>query len=854
MKQTKSTSGIKKKIVGGFLLLLTLVFLAIFSVIQLATKLAPPDPGISTSAIKLTLTSNLLSSIIEADGQARAYISTGDSKYLDAYYEQQRKSNQIVDSLERGSISNTGQFLKMVAVDSLLRLKEATYSNYFELRQNVLETGAIDFTQLSARIKDTIITIPDKRINKTVTQQISQREQPKKKGFFPKIWNNITGKKKSDTLSSKGPELIVKYDTVTTYRTTIEDNTVSQVKAQLRRYEQQKNLQKQLLAERELMLVQADQDIMNEIRAVLLLFEKEEISKAITETEKNHKLLDNLWKTALILAGAGLLTTIGFLILIWKDLAKSAFYRKQSEEARTLAESLLKVKEQFLANMSHEIRTPLTSIIGFTERLTNTPVTNEQSRYLKYISSSSEHLLELINDLLDFSKIDSGKLPLEIKAFDPEELFLDAYETIASRASEKGIETIIRQNVSNLILKGDPLRLRQIVINLLSNSLKFTEKGKIVLQTKAQLLPDNKYANLIIRVADTGIGIPEDKLNYIFEEFSQVDHSITRRFGGSGLGLAITKKLVEMMNGTINVVSRELQGTIFTVRLKVPVSSESIKSNLLPETVRDLKGINILVAEDDPTTQILLEEFLKSYNTNLSITSSGIEAYNLFIEKPDTFDIVATDIQMPGLSGIELVKLIKETCEKRKIKSPVIIGLTAHADSRDFETFKAAGMDHFILKPFRNKDLKAIFNTISLPDKPAKESNDPVTVTNNIGTAEINNSTSLDLSSFRKFAGNDENSLNRIIISLNENLEKTLDQMKVKYQEKDFHGLSVLAHRLQPNIKLLGVADAAAILRELEVISRNETPDDDVISEKLQVTSAHIKRIQVELQKIAIPG
>lgn len=851
MKQTKLTTGIKKKIVGGFLLLLTLVFLAVFSVIKLATTLAPPDPGVSASALKLTLTSNLLSSLIEADGQARAFISTGEPKYLAAYYDQQDKARILIDSLERGSISNTSQYLKIVAVDSLLELKETTYSNYFELRQTALETGSIDFSQLATRYKDTIITIPDKRINKTITQQIPAREQPKKKGFFPRMWDNITGKKKADSVTSEKPELIVKYDTVTTYRTTVRDNTLSQVKAQLRRYEERKNLEKQLVAERELMLVQADQDIMNEIRSVLLLFEKEEITKAIRETEKSHKLLDNLWKTALILAGAGLLATIGFLILIWKDLAKSAFYRKQSEEARSLAESLLKVKEQFLANMSHEIRTPLTSIIGFTERLTETPITNEQSKYLKFINSSSEHLLELINDLLDFSRIDSGKLTLDTKTFNPEELFEEAFETLASRANEKGLETIFKHDLAGITLKGDPLRLRQIVINLLSNSIKFTEKGKVVLQTKAQLTSDKKYADLIIRVADTGIGIPEDKLTYIFEEFSQVDHSITKKFGGSGLGLAITKKLVGMMKGTLNVVSREAQGTIFTVKLKLPVSKESVLVDIPRESVGDLSATNVLLAEDDPTTRLLLTEFLQNYNATVFVASDGAEALQLYKEDPSIFHLVITDIQMPVMSGLELVNRIHEISKLDGVTAPVVIGLTAHADNREIENYKAAGMNYFILKPFKNKDLKAIFSSIALPGKTSQKSK--VTESSIAQVKHLNNS-SLDLSSFRKFAGDDEDSLNRIIVSLNENLGNTLKQMNVMYTDKDFKHLSVLAHRLQPNIKLLGARDAAVLLRELEVICKNEIPEESQIKEKLNTAAVFIKNIQTELTLYLSPA
>ncbi len=847
MKQPKTTTGIKRKIVGGFLLLLTLIFLSVFSVIKLATVLAPPDPGISTTAIKLTLTSNLLSSLIEGDGQARAFINTGEPKYLEAFYAQQDKARLLIDSLERGSVANTNQFLRIIAVDSLMDLKETTYYNYFELRQSAIETGSIDFSQLTTRYKDTIITVPDKRIHQVISPEIQKRKSEKKKGFFPKIWESITGSKKSnDSITTKESPLSVKYDTVTTYTTKIRDNTLSQVKSQLRKYEQQKNLQKQLVAERELTLIQADQDIMNEIRAVLLLFEKEEINNALKETEKSHKLLDNLWITALILAGAGLLATIGFLIMIWKDLAKSAYYRKQSEEARSLAESLLKVKEQFLANMSHEIRTPLTSIIGFTERLTETPVSKEQSKYLRYISSSSEHLLELINDLLDFSRIDSGRLTLEAKTFNPEELFEEAFETLTPRAKDKGLSVQLRQDIPISAFIGDPLRLRQIVINLLSNSIKFTNKGKIILDTKAELNPDQKHADLNIRIADTGIGIPNDKLDYIFEEFAQVDHSITRRYGGSGLGLAITKKLVDLMHGTLSVTSREGQGTIFSVKLRLPVSDENVKKDITEKKKNDLSSTNILLAEDDPTTRLLLTEFLQVSKANVSVATDGAQAFQLFKEDPSQFQLIITDIQMPGMSGPELVNKIIEICRIENLNVPVIIGLTAHADNSEIEEYKSIGMDYLILKPFKNKDLTDILNSIPSASLITEYNNN--SSSNEQRVNPLMNSLTLDLSGFKKFAGDNEDSLNRIIASLNENLEKTLDQMKIEFEGKNYQNLSVLAHRLQPNIKLLGATQTAILLREIEVICRNDNPDEVVIREKLEQTGLQIKGIRSELE------
>lgn len=840
MKNNRPASRIKGKVAGGFIILLLLAFLAVFSVIRLASQLSTSDSGVSSSVTKLAITSNLLSEIIETDGQARAYISTGDPKYLEEFYEQEEKTRVLIDSLIAKTLDNTGQYLKMLSVDSLLDQKLLTYENFFELRQEQHRSGTLDIGRFIKRSVDTV-KIPNRVISKTVTEEFPEKKP--KKSFFPRLWDNITGKGKDDTLTGE-PVKKIKYDTLTTYKS-VHDTTLSIAGSQFRKMQQRERLAREAIAEREMMLVRADQDIMNEIRAILLVFEKEEINKAISSTQNNRHVNEQLWNTALILATAGLITVIVFILMIWKDIARSSFYRKQSEEAQSLAESLLKVKEQFLANMSHEIRTPLTSIIGFTERLTETKVNNEQARYLKYINSSSEHLLELINDLLDFTKIESGKFTLDNRAFNPEELFENAFETLSAKAKEKGLDIYLKQILPEVNFIGDALRLRQIVLNLLSNSIKFTGQGKVMLQTKAVLSPDGDTANLLIRVADTGIGIPKEKQNLIFEEFSQVDPSITRRYGGSGLGLAITNKLVELMHGTISLTSREGQGTIFTVKLTLPVipreEDKRIKKSS-PEKV-DFGNINILLAEDDVTTRVLISEFLLNYNANIISAANGLEAYNLFEDNPGKFGLVITDIQMPVLSGPELLQKIKDKCTSSGIKMPVTIGLTAHVNADESDTVIALGLDYLILKPFKSEDLIKVINEIS---GKSFELNGRINSTPQL----VNNSEFLpDLSSFRKFAGDDEESLKKILTSLSQNIKSTSADMDVAFNTGNYEELSLLAHRIQPNVRLLGAQKTSVLLKELEMICRKDSIDKDLVTRKLEESLKSLNQIEIQLSK-----
>jgi len=854
MKKGTTSTGIKGKIITGFVLLLTLIFISVYAVFKLANQLLPPDPGVSSSVRKLTLISNLLSSLIETEGMARAYLSTNDTLYLEKFYEQEEITSRYIDTLTSSSINNTKQYLRILTVDSLLNLKEQTYNNFFQLKKEADLIGLGDLHR-SVKSYDDSISIANSTISKTITKQVPS-SQTKKPGFFPRLWNRVTGKKKVDSTQILNPNPVISYDTAMSYQV-FHDNALKRVRSQLKRFETQKLVEQQLITEREMMLLQADQKIMTEIRAVLLLFEKEEIANALNETENSRYILNNLWITALILAGAGLLTTIAFIILILKDLAKSAFYRRQLEQARSLAESLLKVKEKFLANMSHEIRTPLTSIIGFTDMLAETPLNKEQSKYLKHVNASSEHLLELINDLLEFSRIDSGKLNLDAKPFNPAVLIAEAFESLEHRAKDKNLEITLRQNLPSVALLGDSLRLKQIVINLLNNSIKFTEKGKIILQTKANIDKDGKTALLIIRVADTGIGIPQEKLDAIFEEFTQVDPGITRKYGGSGLGLAISSKLVKMMDGSINVTSRIHKGTIFTIKLTLPVYQDEIVSQPVAEIhgTTDLHNIKVLLAEDDATTSILIADLLKKFNAHVVVTSNGFEALDKYKEDNGAYNLIITDIQMPGLSGPELIKQIKEISHSMNYQLPSVIGLTAHAETRDIEKYQALGMDYFILKPFRNQDFIKVLNQVSerLPvTSPLTELNGQEMLqtessdTENIGVNDDNP----DLTNFMKFAGEDEDSLKKILLSLDSNIIATSDEMRSAFESRNFARLSLLSHRMLPNMKLLEAKTTSFHLKKLELICKEEQPDEQLIEHTLDESIKCLSEIREKLSQL----
>ncbi|KAF0199199.1 MAG: two-component system sensor histidine kinase [Bacteroidetes bacterium] len=831
MKKQGQSVGVKGKVLSGFFILLILALGAVFAVIKLATQLSPPETGASESVIKLTLVSNLLSELIEANGQARAYITTGEKRYLARYRRLDKGILKLADSLKYFSTMQPEQYKRMLVVDSLLKIKRGTIESFFRITRanDTLDSNRNNQTGMTGRDADS--SLNNGRVSPRIIsdRQIQDVEDGSKPGFFKKIWDNITGRKpRKDSLQRINPQF-VSDDSIRPV-SVIQDTTIEMVKSQLQIMGEKERLDKEMTIKRDLLLMRTDQVIMDEIRNVLLLFEKEEINRALEDAVHQREVFRRLWYTAVVLAAVGLITMIFFVILIWKDLARSNFYRKQLESARHLAEKLLKVKELFLANMSHEIRTPITSIIGFTERLSTTRLSGEQENYLKYINSSSEHLLGLVDDLLDYSRIESGKFNLDVVAFLPADLFRQVFETIKHKAERKGLEMNYSSTLEpGLAVLGDPLRIRQIVYNLLNNSIKFTEAGKVNLNLSST--PAGDQIQLIFSVSDTGIGIPEDKQQEIFGEFTQVDVGITRKYGGSGLGLAICRKLVDLMKGEIFLESKPGSGTNITTSLPLDVYQGTIE-----ELIREYQGISvnlsgyrILLAEDDETTRILIHELLKSAGAQVDAAGDGLAAWKLFSEHPSEYDLIMTDIQMPNISGPELAGKIKLHFGSIGSGTPPVMGLTAHATNDDLELFREKGIASFLIKPFRQIQLfEAIGKVLKIEmmsDSRAGKS----------GPEEGRN---IDLEAFAKFAGDDHEAMIKILNSLSENLITTSGQMQTAFDSADYQHLALLAHRILPNIRNLGAKEEVAMLTELESLRRETDFDRNKISEILNKTKS----------------
>jgi len=482
-----------------------------------------------------------------------------------------------------------------------------------------------------------------------------------------------------------------------------------------------------------------------------------------------------------------------------------------AKEERSKAENAMQAKQHFLSNMSHEIRTPLNAIIGFTKVISKTSLSEKQQEYVSAIKSSGDTLIVLINDILDLAKVDAGKMTFEQEPFEMAVSISAMLHLFDTKIQEKNLLLVKEydEKIPHLLL-GDSVRLNQIILNLVSNAVKFTLKGTITVSVRL-LNEDEETAYIEIAVTDTGIGIPENKIATIFENFQQATSGTSRLYGGTGLGLAIVKQLVEMQGGNISVESKIEEGTRFSVKLsftKTQIERKATKE--IVEFEKDIKNVRVLVAEDIPLNQLLMRTLLDDFGFVFDIAGNGIIAIEKL--KAKSYDIILMDLQMPEMNGFEATEYIRN---KMNSKIP-IIALTADVTTVDLAKCKSVGMDDYISKPV---DERLLYSKIVelIKSSSYKKSNDT-----EVKIVQSEKSKFIDLSYLTQRTKSDPKLMMEMISLYLEQTPPLISTMKQGLQDKDWNSLQSAVHKMIPSFSIMGISkDFEHIARKVQEYANN---------------------------------
>ncbi|QRR03373.1 ATP-binding protein [Dyadobacter sandarakinus] len=760
---------------------------------------------IGTPNEKLRLVNNIFKNILQLDQLQNTRSIKGD-EIKEEVLRQSARLAATLDTLSQLSVEDPVQIIRLDSMKKILVLRERIYDSYVRERSKLVSNKDLSdevknisglITTTKGKPDSTIVKTEKRTTTTTVyteTQDTTSQQKAavQKKGFFGRVF----GSKKNKKIPVEPAKVIQKQEVnvqVDTIKVVKEDSTIEKVEEAVSAIEKSQKIRTTSFVDREQELADAGNTLVRQLLRVMQEVEGDVLAQYNLESGQSKSLVtstvDNLeW----VMLGFFLLTGM-LAYLIFMDITRSNGYRRELVEAKEEAEFHSMAKQRFLSNMSHEIRTPLQSIIGYTEALLKDPKPKRQD--LETLHSASEHLLYLVNEVLDYSRIISDRFTFEERTFAVSPMLNEVIKMLTPTASAKGLRLIFENKLpAGLYLKGDPFRIRQILYNLLTNAIKFTENGEVSLKVTGV---ETKSTMIIeYQIADTGIGLSEDQVQKVFNQFEQADPSISRRYGGTGLGLSIVKALVEGMQGNIRVKSIPDEGTTFFVSTSMKKADKTeMETPEAPERSYHIAG-KVWLVDDDAFILKWCSSVLDLNGVPHTAFSSAEEVLNRPWDPNVKF--VLTDLRMSGMNGAELVKRLRKSAAE-DVKFYV---LTAQALPEERENLLKMGFDGFLMKPFHSRELLELLELAS-------------------DGQVINPYTDLDFTALNEMTFGDDNLMREILEEFVKDCRIDIIALNESLENNELTRVQELMHRMAGRTGQIGARQLSADFRSNEIALRN---------------------------------
>ncbi|UBZ07835.1 response regulator [Salegentibacter mishustinae] len=782
MRNTKRS--ITYKVIGGYLLIAALAAVSVWLVWNQVVAFSRVSENNNNNNEQLFMLSDITTSLYETENLSRQLIQTGNETDLEKYQNQIDSIQLDIQRLKTG-YADSSMKSELDSIKELLSEKSTNLQELYELREQ--QRNQNYYSQVLNELKKIDPSFEDYNYR----QRFSNLEPHQRRLLIR--WLEYSREDNAEKLTNRTADSIIG-----SVR-----NVLSELEIANRRFQNTVDKKEQEFLENDMIINQ-------QLRRLLGKIELEEREASIQRAKVSQNMIEESSQIFLIAGIVSFLIILLSLIFIIKDITKSQQYRRELEEAKDFAETLLKRREQFMAAITHDLRSPLNTLIGYTDLIEKSSLNTKQSHYMDQVKKSSNFILHLVNDLLDLSKLEAGKMTVEKLPFNPAKLIKDTvYNALPATRNENVAIVFEASKDADTQVLSDPFRIKQIIANLITNACKFTKEGEIKVNIYLKKEIEDSYC-LIISVKDTGIGISEEKQEEIFEEFSQENTKIEKAYGGTGLGLTITKSLTELLKGELKLKSKQGEGSEFTVFL--PVRKLTTEAAKVPEVeatpeLPDLSGKTALIVDDEPSQLSLTGELLKSMGMQCDSALNGSDALKKLENRE--YSLVLTDIQMPEMDGFDLIKNIRK---KYKIGELPVIALSGRTDV-DAETYKLAGFNKSLLKPYKpgklQQSIAAIFK-LELKEK----------VNNNLQHSKNNH---YDLQDIYDFSAGDQEAVQTILEAFIESSRSQIELIAIARKNNDEKEVSRLAHKMVPMLKQI---NAKHLARQLERLEQNEAFTD----------------------------